>query len=83
MSRDISDYYKQEYQPESFNIWVSINEKKPEDGEILAFNAEYGEGHIHRAISVDEGDYICECETINSKRLYKVTHWMKMPEKPQ
>ena len=62
--------------------WISVEDRLPEDGKILAFNAEYGEGHIHRALSADSGNYISECETIDSKRLYKVTHWMKHPEPP-
>ena len=62
--------------------WISVETETPPDGSIFAFNAEYAEGHIHRAISVDGGDYICESETINSKRLYKVTHWMPLPAPP-
>ena len=62
--------------------WISVETETPPDGSIFAFNAEYAEGHIHRAISVDGGDYICESETINSKRLYKVTHWMPLPNPP-
>ena len=54
--------------------WVSVSEEQPPKGMCLVFNEEYGSGNMHRAIS-DGDDYIAECETINAKRLYKVTHW--------
>lgn len=63
--------------------WISVDEgEEVPKGEILAFNAEYEAGHIHKALSDGRG-YINETETIDAKRLYKVTYYMPLPNPPE
>lgn len=62
--------------------WISTKDEFPPKGKILAFDAKYGDGHRYIALS-DGDDYISECGSIDSHRLYQVTHWMPLPSPPK
>ena len=61
--------------------WISVEIEEPPKGKLLVFDAHYGDGHRHIALS-DGAGYISECGSIDAHRLYQVTHWMPLPEPP-
>lgn len=61
--------------------WIKVKDRPAEKGAILAFNAAYGEGHIHKAHCVGDDHILDDC--LYANRLYKVTHWMPLPEPPE
>ena len=65
------------------NEWINVKDEPVEKGAVLVFNAEYGEGRIHKAYCLGP-DHVVD-SGIYSNRLYKVTHWFPIspPEKEQ
>lgn len=60
--------------------WISVKDRLPERGEVIAFSPTYKEYMIGRLCeSSIEGIY-CRCDGCE---LYQVTHWMPLPEPPK
>ena len=60
--------------------WISVDDRLPEHGEVIAFSTQYGDYLIGWLTESEYEDVVCHgdgCE------MYHVTHWMPLPEIPK
>ena len=59
--------------------WISVKERLPEHGQVIAFSPQYKEYMIGYLDESSVEGIFCHCDGVE---LYQVTHWQPLPEPP-
>lgn len=62
--------------------WISVKDRLPESGEVIAFAAEYSEYLIGWLAETEDEDRGVVCYG-DGVEMWLVTHWMPLPEPPK
>ena len=60
--------------------WISVKDRLPECGEVIAFSNQYEDYLIGCLFEFECEDVVCYSDGCE---MYHVTHWMPLPEPPK